>query len=101
MELKELIINMEKRPQMYITNLNIHILSTFIDGYLFGKKDLTSMEAIFQKSFSEWIVNYYDASLQKAWNETIYYYEGNHNKSMEAFFNLYKRWYESIEVDKG
>jgi len=101
MELKELILNIEKRPQMYINDLNIHMLSTFINGYLFGKNDLSVKEESFRRDFSNWIISYYDASLQKSWNDTIYYYEGNHNKSIETFFDLYKRWYEHLEVNRG
>jgi len=100
MGLKKLIISIEKRPQMYINNINIHTLSVFISGYLFGKGDLSNMDEAFQRDFSTWVTNYYGASIQNSWSDTIYYYEGNHNKSVECFFDLYKRWYESEESDR-
>jgi len=102
MELKELIINIEKRPQMYINDLNIHILETFLGGYLFGKssnQELNDMDKAFQRDFNTWIANYYDAPLQTTWDKNIYYYERNHNKSLESFFDLYKRWYESTKIN--
>jgi len=102
MELKELIVNIEKRPQMYINDLNIHILETFLGGYLFGRscnQELNVMDNAFRRDFNAWIANYYNAPLQTAWNNTIYYYEGNHNKSLERFFDLYKRWYENTEIN--
>lgn len=97
MELKNLIISLEKRPFMYIDDTNIYMLSTFINGYLYGKSDLSVMEQEFRNSFSIWVQEYYGASLSSTWSKTIYYYEQNHHNAYKRFFDLYKRWYESAE----
>lgn len=102
MELKELIERMEQRPHMFIHSLDIQILSLFIDAFMYGKSvsdNLSPMDQAFQKSFSTWIQNYYDAPLNQSWSNTMIYFEGIGPKSYEIFFDLYKRWYDSMEVN--
>lgn len=102
MELKNIIVSLEKRPFMYINNTDIYMLDTFINGYLYGKSDnLSPMEKEFRSSFHIWVQEYYDAPTSFPWCNTIYYYENNHYKAFEKFFDLYKRWYECVEGKKN
>ncbi len=98
MELKNLIISLEKRPMMYINNTDIFMLSTFINGFLLGKSDLSKIEKAFVSDFHNFVQEFYEVSYNLPWWNMIYCLEGNHHKAFERFFDLYKRWYENYRA---
>jgi len=101
MELNKLIDLMEKRPLMYMKNYDIEMLSTFIDGFLYGKSVSSNVsidEDLFRPNFSFWVQEYYgEKPTSHGWASVILYHEGSHRKAVEKFFELYKEWYENPE----
>lgn len=58
MNIEELLKNMKKRPGMYVLEINLEYIYTYLSGFLFSRLNLNKADYIdiaFKEQFREWI----------------------------------------------
>ena len=98
MDLYDLIGNIRKRPTMYLGDISISNLRTFLAGYCFARRQLGIPQTLQEKEFSEfssWIQKKFNMKSIQSWDQTILSVSTNDSQAMEEFFVLF---YEFTQV---
>lgn len=92
MDLFDLIANIRKRPVMYLGELSISQLRTFLAGYGFARRQMkipqTQQEKMFS-TFQTWIENRFGISSQQRWDRIILDSSQNEEEAIQQFFTLF------------
>ncbi|NEQ70910.1 MAG: hypothetical protein F6K21_36560 [Symploca sp. SIO2D2] len=100
MDLFDLIEKIHKRPVMYLGQLSIGQLRTFLAGYCFARRQMnvpqTEQEKVFAM-FQSWIQEKFGVSSNQHWDQIILAYSQDEQDAVEQFFVLF---YEFINTHK-
>ena len=92
MDLFDLIGNIRKRPVMYLGQLSIGQLRTFLAGYSFARRQMqipqTQQEKIFS-TFQPWVEQHFGRSSQQHWDQIILEKSNNEAEAVTRFFSLF------------
>lgn len=92
MDLFDLIGNIRKRPVMYLGELSIGQLRTFLAGYSFARRQMqvpqTQQEKVFS-TFQPWVEQHFGISSQQHWDQIILEASKNEAEAVERFFILF------------
>lgn len=91
MNIDELLINIEKRPQMYFREKNIYFMEAFLGGWFVNEylknKDFRSD---FRSNFYDWLQKKYILENDLTWADFINILSKNENlNSVDVFFREY------------
>ena len=92
MNFEDLILHIEKRPQIYVGEKNLSLISAFLEGYLFNDAIRLGERAEydFRYSFGEWLRNKFNYELELGWLTIINEISYNENlDSVDVFFREY------------
>ena len=92
MDLFDLIGNIRKRPVMYLGELSIGKLRTFLAGYSFARRQMkippTQQEKLFS-TFQLWIEQRFGMSSPQHWDRIIFEFSENEEDAIRQFFTLF------------
>jgi len=92
MNFEDLILHIEKRPQIYVGEKNLSLISAFLEGYLFNDAIRLGERAEydFRYNFGEWLRNKFNYELELGWLTIINEISYNENlDSVDVFFREY------------
>lgn len=92
MNFEELMLHIEKRPQVYVGEKKLSLISAFLDGYLFNDVVRLGERAKydFRYNFGEWLKNKYHYKLELGWSTMINEISEKENlDSVDIFFREY------------
>lgn len=92
MNFEDLILHIEKRPQIYVGEKNIHLISAFLEGYLFNDAIRLGERAKydFRYDFGEWLRLKFNYELELGWLTIINEISVKENlDAVDIFFREY------------
>ncbi|KMQ67731.1 hypothetical protein ACM39_12905 [Chryseobacterium sp. FH2] len=92
MEFNELMLHIEKRPQVYVGEKNLPLISAFLDGYLCNDAIRLGERAKydFRYDFGEWLKNKFNYKLEFGWLTIINEISYKENlDAVDVFFREY------------
>jgi len=94
----DLIIAIEKRPEMYISHLSINCLRVYLDGYsaALGEKEASEFTRPL-KEFREWIAQKHGISSNQSWDRIVLFYSANEARALDDFFILFNEFMNGNE----
>jgi hypothetical protein len=94
LKFRSLIHNLRARKNMYVSDNTYISLVSFIDGYLFGVKDLYDIDISYD--FKKWLEKKIDRHFTIVWSIYIVQYLCNKDEAMaeEKLFNLLEEYLE-------
>ncbi|WP_278378638.1 hypothetical protein [Chryseobacterium arthrosphaerae] len=93
MNFEDLILYIEKRPQVYVGEKNLFLISAFLDGYLYNDAIRLGERAKydFRYDFGEWLRSKFDYKLELGWLTIIDEISQNENQdAVDVFFREYR-----------
>ncbi|WP_042720073.1 hypothetical protein [Flavobacterium sp. B17] len=92
MNFEDLILHIEKRPQVYVGEKNLPLISAFLDGYFLNDAIRLGhkTEYDFRYNFGEWLRNKFAYKLELGWLAIITEISQKENlNSVDVFFREY------------
>jgi len=98
MNFEDLMVHIEKRPQVYVGEKNFSLISAFLEGYLCNDAirlgERTKYD--FRYDFGEWLRNKFKYELELGWSTIITEISQKENlDSVDVFFREYKLFIEN------
>lgn len=82
-----LILEIEKRPALYISKNYLSSLKAFIDGWCFGNSNIQDINIL--DDFQIWIENKYHITSNQSWADIIIFFSTDENEALYTFFKLF------------
>ncbi|MEP0896976.1 MULTISPECIES: hypothetical protein [Leptolyngbya] len=98
LDLFDLIHNIEKRPAMYLGQLDITHLSAFLSGYFFARRQSGIPETLQEQQFAEfqaWVEQKFNVTYSQPWEKIIRFFSPDETASLQQFFILFNEFTES------
>lgn len=95
MSFLELLAEIEKRPDMYISKRSIENLKVFLDGYTLAQYhyqiEISSDWELLGK-FQEWVQNKYNIRLTQSWANILLFHSPDEFHALDLFFQDFKEF---------
>jgi hypothetical protein len=88
--LRELLIEIKRRPGMYIGHQSLTRLSSFIGGWLFGKVEVPDADIL--NGFQDWIAIKYHITSSHGWDDIILFFELDERSAFDRFWILFDEY---------
>ena len=88
--LPEVIVEIEKRPLMWLPEKHIKYLGAFLNGYIYGKGCKETSELM--SGFNRFVEKKYSITTTHGWVRNIDHMSSDPHKALERFFELFKEY---------
>lgn len=98
MNFEELMLHIERRPEVYVGERNVFLLSAFLSGYLLNDSIRLGNRAEydFRYDFYNWLQSKFNLENKSTWADFIDIISKNENlNSVDVFFREYKLFMKS------
>jgi len=88
--LEDLINLIKQRPALYIGQNSISVLRGFLDGWFFGKEELSDNSILQQ--FEKWVQKHYKMDDRRTWDRIILCFSQDEANALNNFFLLFEKF---------
>lgn len=92
--LPEVIVEIEKRPLMWLPEKHIKYLDSFLDGYIYGKNCKETCE--FMSGFNQFVEKKYSITTTHGWMRNINHMSSDSHHALEKFFELFNEYMSNV-----
>ncbi|GAB2199469.1 hypothetical protein [Sessilibacter sp. MAH4] len=92
--LPEVIIEIEKRPLMWLPEKHIKYLGSFLDGYIYGKNCKATCELM--SGFNQFVEKKYSITTTHGWVRNIDHMSSDPHHALEKFFELFNEYMSNV-----
>lgn len=102
MDIEELIFAIEKRPLMYMEEVNIDYIFYIVKGYLCGNLTGNSKNIMFHSKFYRWLVEWINTNTEYCyeiqsgfyWNNILTQVTSGNHEAVALFFRLCRSFFD-------
>ncbi|AHJ31459.1 hypothetical protein [Nodularia spumigena] len=102
-DLYELISKIRKRPAMYLGQISISNLRTFLAGYCFARRQMGMPQTPQEQQFSQfqsWIQEKINQTSNQTWDQIILSFSQDQQTALQTFFNLFDEFIQTENIDE-
>ncbi|MGF1524674.1 MAG: hypothetical protein ACFBSF_20300 [Leptolyngbyaceae cyanobacterium] len=103
-DLFDLIMNIRKRPAMYLGQPSVVQMRAFLAGYIFARRQSKIPQTHQEQTFSmfqSWVQEKYKISSSQSWDRIILFFSQDERAALEQFFVLFDEFVESTQNSKA
>lgn len=89
--IKSFIIEVEKRPALYLGDRSLKSLKSFIDGWVYGAGDMIE-DSYLLDDFQKWIEHRFRINESHSWSRIILFHSIDEFDGLDNFFRLFKEF---------
>lgn len=93
--IRELIKEMERRPEIYIGERSLSLLNAFINGWIY-RNEASVIDINLLANFQDWIQKKYQITSSHSWARIISFHSSSDYKAFDRFFNLFNEFLEEL-----
>lgn len=94
--LKDLILEIKRRPSVYLTTNTIHAFASFIDGWMMRDEENVSDKRILEE-YNEWVQENFHQRSERAWYNVLLFYSNDEVSALKLFFETFDKFLEERE----
>jgi len=94
----KIILEIEKRPSMYIGRNSIFCLRAYLYGMMSPLETNKDKELEFIKRFQVWVENKYNIESSHSWADIIHFFSDNEQDALDNFFIDFKTFLEVSQI---
>ena len=91
--IKELILNMKARPELYIGQRSLSLLQAYLNGWL-NRDEQSVIDSELIGKFQDWIQERYKIRSTQSWAQIILFYSTSEYEGIDNFFRLFEEFLE-------
>lgn len=98
MNMLDLILDIEKRPALYIGKNYISCLKSFLDGCIFSNPNMLNSHILVD--FEMFVKEKYNITSSQSWVDVIIFYSIDENEALNNFFSLFHEFINLKIIEK-